>query len=56
LGGGIESLTKFHDVDTALAQGWTHRRAWIRLPGRNLKLDFSYDLLSHLVDPSGESA
>jgi len=51
LGRGIEGLTKFHDIDPPLPQGWTHGRAWISLPGGNLKLDFSYDLFCHLLDP-----
>ena len=44
---GVERLAELHDVDAALPERGTDRRARVRRPGRNLQLDLRDDLLRH---------
>src|SRR5690348_2184257 len=47
LRGGIERLAELHDVEAALAQRRTDRRAGIGLTGLDLQLDVTDDFLCH---------
>src|SRR6185437_3336521 len=56
LRGRIERLAEFHDVEAALAQRRTDRRAGIGLTGLDLQLDVTDDFLCHCVFSSGSNA
>jgi hypothetical protein len=47
-GASIVALTKLHDVDPVLAQGWTHRGRRIGLPRGELQFNLGDYLLGHL--------
>src|SRR5690348_17625885 len=49
LRGGIERLAELHDVEAALAQRRTDRRAGVGLTGLDLQLDVTDDFLCHCV-------
>jgi hypothetical protein len=52
---GIECLTEFHDIQTALTQGRADWRGRIGLTGRDLQLDVADNLLGHFLLLKGES-
>src|SRR6185437_904678 len=56
LRGGVERLAELHDVEAALAQRRTHRRAGIGLTGLDLQLDVTDDFLCHFDSPASASA
>src|SRR5690606_15068250 len=45
-----ERLAELHDVQAALAQGRTHRRAGVGLAGLHLQLDVTDNFLCHFND------
>src|SRR6185312_6801483 len=54
--GGVERLAELHDVEAALAQRRTDRRAGISLTGLDLQLDVTDDFLCHFDSPASASA
>src|SRR5690606_18446597 len=56
LRGGVERLAELHDVQAALAQGGTDRRARIGLPGWHLQLDVADYFLCHCWTPASANA
>jgi hypothetical protein len=48
----IKLLAELHDIDTMLAQRWTHWWTWVGFTGCNLQLDISIYLLCHFLTPS----
>src|SRR5690606_8564951 len=56
LRGGIERLAELHDVHAVLAQCRADGRTRIGLACRNLQLDVTRNLLSHVIYLSGASA
>src|SRR6185312_3218977 len=49
LRGGVERLAELHDVQTALTQRRTHRRAGVGLTGLDLQLDVANYFLCHWI-------
>src|SRR5207248_11761289 len=47
LGLRVERLTKLHDVEAALAEGWADWRRRVGFAGRHLQLDHSDDFFCH---------
>src|SRR5690554_4306982 len=56
LRGGVERLAELHDVQAALAQGRTHGRAGVGLPGLDLQLDVADYFLCHCWTPASANA
>jgi hypothetical protein len=49
LSSGVKLFAERHDINTVLTQGGSNRRCWVRLPGRDLKLNRCDDFLCHVL-------
>jgi hypothetical protein len=45
----IERFAEFHNIETALTQGWAYGWGWICFACRNLQLNKANNLLCHVL-------